>query len=202
MENVTFAQGLPLFLHGTKYNYCLLSTSLFPSLNDGLTAAPLKRERRKLGRERKDRYEPERHCCHQSMCHEPNCKRVAAASGSLMKPQSDPAHDLQFWKAAEPTVSPLALKSTSCLRLNAVQACKGWYTENDIKVLQFLEGLSLYLSWIWKLRLGQKLPELTLCVAKRRGTLGLCTEGSFLPNLAGNTLQLPLTLTQLEIVRF
>lgn len=31
--------------------------------------------------------------------------------GSLMKPQSDPAHDLQSWNVVEPTLSPLALKS-------------------------------------------------------------------------------------------
>lgn len=38
-------------------------------------------------------------------------KEQPLLSGSLMKPQSDPAHDLQSWKAAEPTVSPRALKS-------------------------------------------------------------------------------------------
>lgn len=41
VENITITQGIIPFLHGTKYNYCLLSTSLIPSLNDGLTAAPL-----------------------------------------------------------------------------------------------------------------------------------------------------------------
>lgn len=41
VENITFIQGIIPFLYDTKYNYCLLSTSLIPSLNDGLTAAPL-----------------------------------------------------------------------------------------------------------------------------------------------------------------
>lgn len=38
-------------------------------------------------------------------------KEQPPVSGSLVQPQSDPAHDLQLWKAAEPTVSPLAFKS-------------------------------------------------------------------------------------------
>lgn len=81
-------------------------------LNDGLSAAPLWRKKRKLRRETEGRYGTKQLCSHQSTSLGQKRTERQPRSGALMKTQNHRAHSLLLREAGEPTSSPLALESS------------------------------------------------------------------------------------------
>lgn len=116
-------------------NYCLLSTSLVPpKWWYKLTAAPLKRKKRKLGREREGRYGTEPHCSHQPTGGGPNRKKQQPLSGSLLKPPNYPGlrsvAERQESQQCQPWHSEFTSRGTVSMLFKPV---KSWYTEHGIK---------------------------------------------------------------------
>lgn len=76
VESITFTSRIIPLLHGTEYNYCLLSTSPVPP-KWWINCCSTLKEKGKLGRERKGRCRTELHYSNQQ-----------PLSGSLKKPRS------------------------------------------------------------------------------------------------------------------